>query len=162
GPNQAIWALGLRNPFTFTFERGTGRMFINDVGQATWEEIDDGIAGANYGWPVTEGPTTDPRFVAPLFAYRHSGGAFTRRAFSRPRTPTFPPAYVGTYFFAAFCSGWIKRFDPGSGAVADFASRITSPVDLEVSDAGDLYSLARDAGVFRVRFTRNGAPAITA
>ena len=52
----------------------TGRMFINDVGEVTWEEINDGIAGSNYGWPTTEGPTTDPRFRAPLFAYRHSGG----------------------------------------------------------------------------------------
>src|SRR5262249_24081641 len=52
---QAIWALGLRNPYTFAFQIGTGRMFINDVGQNTWEEIDDGLAGANYGWPATEG-----------------------------------------------------------------------------------------------------------
>src|SRR5439155_12911459 len=51
GVNRAIWALGLRNPFTFAIQPGTGRMFINDVGQSTWEEIDDGVAGANYGWP---------------------------------------------------------------------------------------------------------------
>ena len=42
GINRAIWALGLRNPFTFTFEPGSGRMLINDVGQNTWEEIDEG------------------------------------------------------------------------------------------------------------------------
>src|SRR3954469_2014663 len=51
GANRSIWALGLRNPFTFGFQPGTGRMFINDVGQSTWEEINDGIAGSNYGWP---------------------------------------------------------------------------------------------------------------
>jgi glucose/arabinose dehydrogenase len=51
GQNQAIWALGLRNPFTFSFQPGAGRMFINDVGENTWEEINDGIAGSNYGWP---------------------------------------------------------------------------------------------------------------
>src|SRR5205823_6118401 len=55
GQNRAIWALGLRNPYTFTFQPGTGRMHINDVGQNTWEEIDVGVAGANYGWPSTEG-----------------------------------------------------------------------------------------------------------
>ena len=55
GQNRAIWALGLRNPFTFAFQPGTGRMFINDVGQNAWEEINDGIAGSNYGWPTTEG-----------------------------------------------------------------------------------------------------------
>src|SRR5207248_1185562 len=55
GSNRAIWALGLRNPFTFAFQPGTGRMFINDVGESTYEEINDGIAGSNYGWPITEG-----------------------------------------------------------------------------------------------------------
>jgi glucose/arabinose dehydrogenase len=64
GVAKAIWAMGLRNPFSFAFQPGTGRMFINDVGKKDWEEIDDGIAGANYGWPVTEGPTNDPRFQA--------------------------------------------------------------------------------------------------
>src|SRR5215211_3203824 len=58
GVNRAIWAMGLRNPFTFAFQQTTGRMFINDVGQNTWEEINDGIAGANYGWPSTEGETS--------------------------------------------------------------------------------------------------------
>src|SRR5262249_14360225 len=57
GQNRAIWALGLRNPYTFAFHRTTGRLFINDVGENTWEEIDDGIRGANYGWPETEGHT---------------------------------------------------------------------------------------------------------
>ena len=56
GVNRAIWALGLRNPFTFAFQPGTGRIFINDVGQSAWEEINDGVAGANYGWPECEGP----------------------------------------------------------------------------------------------------------
>jgi glucose/arabinose dehydrogenase len=166
GVNRSIWALGLRNPFTFTFQRGSGRMFINDVGQSTWEEIDEGIAGANYGWPTTEGPTTDPDFVSPLFSYPHSGGsitgcAITGGAFYNPVTATFPSAYVGKYFLVDFCSGWIKRFDPASGAVADFASGIVSPVDLLVSDAGDLYYLARNAGLFRVRYTANQTPAIT-
>ncbi|HMJ07204.1 MAG TPA: PQQ-dependent sugar dehydrogenase, partial [Chthoniobacterales bacterium] len=55
GLNRAIWSVGLRNPFTFTFQRGTGRMIINDVGQSAWEEINDGIAGSNYGWSVCEG-----------------------------------------------------------------------------------------------------------
>ena len=60
GRNRAIWARGLRNPFTFAFDPGSSLMFINDVGQSTWEEIDDGVIGANYGWPTTEGPTSDP------------------------------------------------------------------------------------------------------
>src|SRR5438105_1970207 len=52
GKNRAIWALGLRNPYTFAFDPQNGRMFINDVGESTTEEINDGIAGSNYGWPT--------------------------------------------------------------------------------------------------------------
>src|ERR1700752_665763 len=55
GLNRAIWAVGLRNPFTFSFQAGTGRMHINDVGQGTWEEVNVGTAGANFGWPTCEG-----------------------------------------------------------------------------------------------------------
>ena len=56
GLARAIWASGLRNPFTFAVQPGTGRIHINDVGQDTWEEINLGVAGANYGWPTSEGP----------------------------------------------------------------------------------------------------------
>jgi glucose/arabinose dehydrogenase len=66
GKYRAVWALGLRNPFTFAVQPGTGRIFINDVGEARWEEINEGVAGANYGWPHVEGPGTDPRFRNPL------------------------------------------------------------------------------------------------
>ena len=97
GMNRAIWALGLRNPFTFAFQPGTGRMFINDVGQNTWEEINEGVAGANYGWPDTEGPTSDPRFRAPLYAYPHGAGtptgcAITGGAFYNPQDVVQFPA----------------------------------------------------------------------
>src|SRR4051812_14474450 len=54
GRNRAIWSLGLRNPFTFAFNPAGTEVFINDVGQNTWEEINDGLPGANYGWPTTE------------------------------------------------------------------------------------------------------------
>ncbi len=59
GKNRAIWALGLRNPFTFAFHPSDGRLFINDVGGGAAEEINEGVAGANYGWPETEGYTSD-------------------------------------------------------------------------------------------------------
>ena len=65
GDNRAIWALGLRNPFTFSFQPGIGRMFINDVGEGTWEEINDGIAGSNYGWPNCEGFCNPPNSELP-------------------------------------------------------------------------------------------------
>lgn len=56
GVNRAIWARGLRNPFTFAIQQGTQRIHINDVGQDTWEEVNELVAGANYGWPMVEGP----------------------------------------------------------------------------------------------------------
>src|SRR5262249_29531611 len=105
GVNRAIWALGLRNPFTFAVQPGTGRIFINDVGQNTFEEINEGVAGANYGWPAAEGPSTDPAFRNPLFYYGHGSGdslgfAITGGAFYNPATVQFPADYVGDYFFA--------------------------------------------------------------
>jgi glucose/arabinose dehydrogenase len=162
GNNRAIWALGLRNPYTFAFQPGTGRMLINDVGQSAWEEINVGQAGANYGWPTCEGPCGNSSFVNPLFAYPHSGGsttgcAITGGVFYNPSVGQFPAAYNGTYFFADFCGGWIKRIDPITAAQSDFATGISNPVDLQLGADGSLYYLARGSGsVFRVRFLGNG------
>ena len=158
GLNRAIWALGLRNPFTFAFQPGTGRMFINDVGQNTWEEINEGIAMSNYGWPDTEGATTDPRFRTPLFSYGHgststTGCAIAGGAFYNPTTVQFPSNYVGKYFFADLCGGWIRLFDPANNTATGFATGINQPVDLKVGPDGSLYYLSIGAGaVFRVQF----------
>jgi glucose/arabinose dehydrogenase len=168
GKNRAIWALGLRNPFTFSFQPGTSRMLINDVGQNTWEEINDGIAGSNYGWPSTEGPTSNSSFRGPIYWYGHGSGsttgcAITGGTFYNPATQQFPAEYRGTYFFADFCSGWIRRIDPDTGNATAFATGISSPVDLRVTDDGSLYYLARGAGaVYRIRSTASQAPQITA
>src|SRR5947209_1878095 len=79
GNNRSIWALGLRNPYTFAFQPATGRMFINDVGQSAWEEINDGLAGSNYGWPACEGVCSpaNSNFRDPLFQYGHGSSATT-------------------------------------------------------------------------------------
>jgi len=161
GNNRAIWSVGLRNPYTFTFQSGSGRMFINDVGQSAWEEINDGIAGSNYGWSICEGACAPPNanLRDPLFQYGHgssatTGCAITGGAFYNPTTVNFPAEYVGKYFYAEFCSGWIRRFDPATpGTSTAFATGISNPVDLIVTADGSLYYLARGAGaVFRVRF----------
>jgi glucose/arabinose dehydrogenase len=160
GINRAIWSVGLRNPFTFTFHPVSGRMFINDVGQNSWEEINDGIAGSNYGWSICEGACTPPsaNFRDPLFQYGHgssptTGCAITGGAFYNPSTVNFPADYVGKYFYAEFCTGWIRRFDPATGTDTSFATGISNPVDLIVTADGNLYYLARGTGiVFRVRF----------
>jgi hypothetical protein len=159
GDNRAIWALGLRNPFTFSFQPTVGRMFINDVGQITWEEINDGIAGSNYGWPTCEGfcNPPNPSFRDPIFAYANDAQtcAITGGAFYNPQLVQFPSNYVGNYFFADFCGGWIKTLNPSMGnSVADFATGISLPVDLQVSADGYLYYLARGSGsVNRIGFS---------
>ena len=166
GDNRAIWALGVRNPFTFSFQNGTGRMFINDVGENTWEEINDGIVGSNYGWPNCEGFCNPPNanFRDPIFAYMNDPTtcAITGGAFYNPQVPQFPGNFVGNYFFADFCGGWIRRLDPANGnTVSDFATGIASPVDLQVSPDGFLYYLARGAGsVNRIGFQAGGGDTI--
>jgi glucose/arabinose dehydrogenase len=166
GVNRAIWSLGLRNPYTFAFQPGTGRMFINDVGEFTWEEINEGFAGANYGWPITEGATSDPRFRGPLFAYQHgsdgsTGCAITGGTFYNPSTPQLPSSYVGKYFFADYCNNWIRVFDPASGTVQNFASAVPSPIDLQVGPDGLLYYLAIGGGyVGRIRALTSQPPSI--
>jgi glucose/arabinose dehydrogenase len=164
GNNRSIWALGLRNPFTFAFQPGTGRMFINDVGQSTWEEINDGIAGSNYGWPSTEGPTNNPSFRSPIFAYLHgttptTGCGIAGGAFYNPAAVQFPSTFVGKYFFADLCGGWIRVFNPATGTAEPFATGINIPVDLKVGADGSLYYLAIGSGLLsRVQFTQQQPP----
>lgn len=158
GSYRAIWAIGLRNPFSFAVQPGTGRLFINDVGASRWEELNEGVPGANYGWPDTEGPTTDSRYRAPLFAYPHgsgtsSGCAISAGVFYNPAQPHFPAEYTGRYFFSDYCGGWIRTYDPRDGAVALFATGLDAPVDLDVGPDGSLYYLDRaEDSVRRIRY----------
>ena len=152
GSNRAIWALGLRNPFTFAFQPGTGRMFINDVGaehlggdQRRHRRLELRLARRPRGRPA------NPRFRAPLFAYGH--GSSARPAARSPAAPSttrrraqFPADYVGDYFFADFCSGWIRVLDPASrtrSPASPPASR--APVDLQVAAATAASTTSRAA-----------------
>lgn len=156
GKNKAIWARGLRNPYSFAVQPGTGRIHINDVGGQTWEEINRGVKGANYGWPIKEGPESAAAYVPPIFAYKHgstptTGCAITGGTFYNPQDVQFPADYVNDYFFADFCGGWIRRYDVATDNASGFARGLTSPVDLDVRD-GDLYYLARgDGSVYRIQ-----------
>jgi glucose/arabinose dehydrogenase len=173
GANRAIWAVGLRNPFTFALNPGgTPPLLINDVGEGSWEEVNPGGAGLNYGWPGTEGdfnPASFPGYTRPRHAYSSASGsacAITGGAVYLPPAATFPAEYVGTYFFADYCAGWIRRIDPtdvqpypGQTPAINFATGINLPVDLKVAADGSLYYLARGAGsVYRVQY---GSPAPT-
>ena len=163
GIARAIWAYGLRNPFTFAFQPGTGKLHINDVGQSTWEEIDVGAAGANYGWPNSEGPdNVTAGITGPLFTYKHSaanppgsgpGGFFVGFAIAGgafyPTTGAFPAGYRDQYYFADYISQWVGRLDLASGDAYAFAQLSGSPVDMLVGLDGALYVLTR-SGVTRI------------
>jgi hypothetical protein len=158
GVNRAIYALGFRNPFTFDIQPGTGRIFANDVGANSWEEINEVVAGGNYGWPYVEGPSTNSSFKAPFFAYPHgtsatSGCAITGGAFYNPVNNTFPAAYTGKYFFTDYCSGWIRVLDLATRTATTFATNTKLyPVDLKVGLDGALYYISHGAGaIYRIQ-----------
>jgi glucose/arabinose dehydrogenase len=168
GINRAIWARGLRNPFTFAFQPGSGRMFINDVGQEHWEEIDNGVAGANYGWPASEGPNNTGGFSAPFYYYDHSQGcSIAGAAFYNPAAQQFPASFAGKFLFGDYCGEYIKTIDPtNASAVTTFATGIEGIVDIDVAPDGSVYYLARGAtlnsgSIGRITYAQSGAPVIT-
>ena len=173
GNNRAIWAYGLRNAFTFAFQPGTGLMYLSEVGNDSFEEINVGRAGANYGWPESEGPTTDPRFDAPVYAYAHEGiaNAITGALFYNPTggASQLPASYVGKFFFGDLAGGleagqgggWIKTFDPVTKQVASFGTSVVRPVDFDIGPDGALYYLSNSrpgspGHVYRVTFAGAG------
>jgi len=115
GARREIWAYGLRNPWRFSFDRCDGRLFLADVGQATWEEVDIIQKGGNYGWNIMEGPACylsacTPTGLPPIAYYDHAlgdcsiTGGYVYRG-------TASPALTGWYLFADFCTGrlWSLR-----------------------------------------------------
>jgi glucose/arabinose dehydrogenase len=165
GANPAIWALGLRNPFSFTFQPFTGRMLINDVGQNATEEINEGLIGANYGWPTCEGPCipSNPSFRDPIYFYGHNatntqGCAITSGVFYNPSTVQFPSNYLGKYFFVDLCGAWMNYIDPTNpptinGATVFATSLGGFPVAVQVGPDGSLYYLSRTtSAVWRISY----------
>jgi len=147
-----IWAYGLRNPFTFAVQPGTGAIFINDVGQGLWEEVNLAVAGANYGWPLCEGRCSMPGLVDPTYVYSHdvgcaiAGGAFYPGG-------QFPSSYAGAYFFADFMAGWISVLDLARNEAVPFAVDVRGPVDLRIDSDGALYYLSFERGaVYRIHY----------
>jgi glucose/arabinose dehydrogenase len=116
GARPEIWAYGYRNPWRFSFDRSTGDMWIGDVGDAKWEEVDmqpvSSRGGENYGWPYFEGAEcedqahcSDPGLVPPLVTYGHNMtcaimGGYVYRGSS-------VPAFEGKYLFGDLCTGGI-------------------------------------------------------
>jgi glucose/arabinose dehydrogenase len=150
GDNQAIWAMGLRNPFRMTFHPTTGQMIVGDVGGSSWEELNVGKAGANYGWPIAEGNSTNPAYTNPLMAYPHTddgSGAFGCAVmggdFYASAAKPFPASFWNKYLVADHCEGWLRVIDPATGASTTFGSGFELPVDFKVGPDGSLYTLQR-------------------
>ena len=167
-PRRRIWAYGLRNPYTITTQPGTGRIFVNDVGQSTYEEINEATTGGlNFGWPNAEGASANPAFTNPTFAYPHGEGddngcAITGGTFFNPPSTDYPAGFTGKYFYQDLCNQWINVIDvSGSGATRSaFATGLSgSPVGLATGLDGNLYYLSlSDNALYRIRYTPTPPP----
>lgn len=158
GKYRAIWAYGLRNPFSIAIDQETGRLFACDVGQGDFEEINDIEPGKNYGWPLVEGywqegnPPDD--YKDPHFSYTHEEGcAVVGASFYQPHASTFPETYQHKFFFADYCNGSIQFLHPENGLLeGTFATEVVRPLAFVVNEEnGDFYYLSR-AGI------GNGSP----
>lgn len=133
-----IFAMGLRNPWRFSFDRQTGDLWAGDVGQNAWEEVDIIHKGKNYGWRLLEGrhcynPSSNcelaPSLVSPVTEYRHEQGRCSVTGGYVYRGKRIP-ALAGTYVFGDFCSGEIWGYrDGGTSLLTD--------TDLQISSFGE-------------------------
>lgn len=166
---RRIWAYGLRNPHSFSFHPLTGQLFVNDVGEGSYEEINDATQpGQNFGWPYAEGYGTDSTHANPVFAYDHSGSqcAITGGVFFNPTTTTYPAEYVGRYFYQDFCTSAISTLTFSGSTVSNniFGQHLPGlPNRLTVGIDGNLYFMSRNnSALYRIIYTSNNAPQITA
>jgi glucose/arabinose dehydrogenase len=153
GARGEIWSLGLRNPWRFSFDRLTGELLIGDVGQSSWEEIDDvtiGQArGANFGWPIFEGDHCFPpggpcqgNFVFPEIEYSHDLGCSVTGGY-RYRGSRWP-ALFGTYLYGDYCSGRIW------GDRSELLHTNALVVSFGEDDAGELYLVDQRGSLLRI------------
>ena len=166
-----VWDYGLRNPFTITFQPGTGRLFVNDVGQDSFEEVNDATTGGkNFGWPAAEGNSSNPAYTNPVYYYGHGsssslGCAITGGSFFNPVATNYPATYVGKYFFLDYCSNWINMLtlSGSTGTSSNFATNIAgSPVCIATGNDGNLYFLSRNnSALYMITYTGSSAPVIT-
>ncbi|HVN84757.1 MAG TPA: LamG-like jellyroll fold domain-containing protein [Candidatus Binatia bacterium] len=165
-PLDKVWARGLRNPWRFSFDRLTGALFIADVGQGNWEEIDwqpvTSTGGENYGWNSMEGPAcynhaacpggvaeppcNAPSFVAPILWYDHSGGNCAVIGGHVYRGTQLPGLY-GSYLYGDFCSGklWSAAFLNGAWVAQQLIPAVGGLTTFGEDAAGEVY-LATQAG----------------
>ena len=173
GGDPRVWAIGFRNPWRFSLQPETGNLFIGDVGDHSYEELDIGVPGGNFGWDRVEGP--EPPGVSgmsyPIYSYPHTseiGHAII--AGEHANAQNFPPEYKGNFFFGDAVTNEILRMvlDESNQpiSVEVFASDTPGgPVDIRFGPDGALYyiSFAGDR-LFRISFAggSNRQPVATA
>lgn len=171
GKLPEIYAYGFRNPFRFTFDSVTGRMYEGDVGEATWEEINRVVPGGNYGWPVCEGACMPAKagLIDPIYQWNHNGKSAASVAGIVYHGQQFPPDYQGRLFFGDYALGFIKTmsFDASGNntGVFDFDSRAGSVVDMkEDARDGSLYYITYIPGaLYKITYsTGNHVPVANA
>ncbi|MBI2903097.1 MAG: PQQ-dependent sugar dehydrogenase [Candidatus Methylomirabilis oxyfera] len=151
-----IFALGFRNPWRFSFDRGTGQLFVGDVGQGAREEVDMVTLGGNYGWRVFEGnrctdlgpaPCNASSFTPPIAEYDHTGGrcSVTGGYVYRGNRSSLP---AGGYVYADFCSGEIFLLRDGvQSLLLDTALSISS---FGEDESGEIYVVGLGGTVHRI------------
>ncbi|MGH2952021.1 MAG: PQQ-dependent sugar dehydrogenase [Solirubrobacterales bacterium] len=160
-----IYALGLRNPYRFSFDAANGDLSIGDVGQSAWEEIDHAslarARGANFGWDLLEGThafegdpaNPPPDYVGPIHEYENAGGtcAVTGGYVVRDRTL---PSLRGRYVYGDFCAGDVRSLDPGaqnpSASDASIALQVESLSGFGEGFRNRLYAVSLDGPVYRI------------
>lgn len=170
-----VWAYGLRNPFTNAIDPVSGKIFIDDVGESTWEEINDATTGGrNFGWPDQEGTCSSncTGLTNPLYRYSTNrdgtppdgqGCAINGGTFFNGAISNYPATYNGKYFFLDYCGGWINYLNPASPTRTAFATGLGGGlVYIKQGIDGNLYFLSRDNGaLYKIIYTGTQAPAIT-
>ena len=164
GPGRdEIFALGLRNPYRFSFDSATGDLWIGDVGQDNWEEIDHvslaDAQGANFGWNLFEGNhefegdanNPPPNYRPPVFEYPTGGSNCAVMGGFISHDPAVP-ALAGRYVYADYCGGVLRSFDPADPTGTDASTGIEygSPSGFGEGVNGQLYATSLDGPVYRI------------
>jgi len=165
-----IWALGLRNPWRFSFDRLTGNLFIADVGQNNWEEVNlqqaDSNGGENYGWRLMEGnhcynpseDCNDGTLTLPILEYDHSSGCSITGGYCY-RGRRIPPLY-GVYLYGDYCSGIIwgaKRNRPGIWEAKEILDTDFTISTFGEDERGEIYFAhydEEDGAIYRITSIR--------
>jgi glucose/arabinose dehydrogenase len=152
----SIWARGLRNPWRYSFDAATGGLFIGDVGQNAWEEIDAARpgqpAGANYGWSQFEGThvydasRSAPGAIPPVYEYSHNGGGCSVTGGYVYRGGR-NPAMNGVYLFGDFCLGHVLGL---YGGVRDLGMVVSNLSSFGQDLNGELYAFSLSGPVYRI------------